>query len=238
MKKTLLYLTLFLITGLPNFTKAQIISIAPGTEFSVAAGTTFSTERLEFHMFGHYSITNNTLNVNFEPITIKGISSIQRVYKFSNPLGFLLGSMVLNYQPQELNGLQESDLKLLYNDGTSWKDDKNSITNLSTKSLRGGILNSTRIDAFSAGKLEATGDLIIIRAYPNPTSSEFNVMVMTKGIEDVELVLMDVSGHMLQKLIVRPYETKRIGGGLSSGNYVLHAMQGNRLISATKIIKQ
>jgi len=238
MKKALLCLTLFLIAGLANGIKAQIISIAPGTEFSVTAGTTFSAERIDFNMFGHYTITNNTLSVNAVPVNIKGISSIQRVYKFSNPLGFLLGNMVFNYLPHELNGLKESELKILYNDGTSWKDDKNSMVNLSTKSLYGGILNSTRIDAFSAGNLEASGDMVILRAYPNPTSSEFNVMVMTKGIEDIELVLMDVAGHIMEKMTLRPYTVRRIGSTLKSGNYVLHAMQGLKSISAIKVIKQ
>ena len=237
MKK--LYSSVFVVIffSLINILKAQILSVAPGTEFNVKGGTKIMADRADFNFSGDFSLTNNTLNVDLVPNKINGISTMQRVYKFTNTVYYMQGRINLNYLESELNGIPESELKFLYNNGLGWQDDNNSSLNTGTNLLEGGAMNYTKLDAFTAGRYIATDEIISVRANPNPSATEFNVMVLAKGQTEIELTVMDIRGAVLETKKARPYQNIKLGANLPNGTYVIRAVQDNKPIAAIRVVK-
>ena len=220
-----------------NYLDAQILSVAPGTEFNVKGGTKMVAERAEFNFSRDFTFTNNTLYVDLVPNKINGVSTIQRVYKFTNTVYYLQGRINLNYLETELNGIPESELKFLYNNGLGWQEDNNSSVNTGANLLEGSAMNYTKLDAFTAGKYLATDEIISVSAYPNPSTTEFNVMVLAKGQAEIEVTVMDIRGAIVETKKTRPYQRIKVGRNLPNGTYVIRAVQGNKPIAAIRVVK-
>ena len=237
MKK--LYSSFFVVIffSLINVLKAQILSVSPGTEFNVKGGTKMVADRADFNFTGDFTFTNNSLNVDLVPNKINGISTMQRVYKFTNTVYYMQGRINLNYLESELNGIPESELKFLYNNGLGWQDDYNSSVNTGINLVEGGVMNYTKLDAFTAGKYLATDEIISVRATPNPSATEFNVMVLAKGQGEIEVTVMDIRGAIVETKKTRPYQSIKVGRNLANGIYVIRAVQGNKPIAAIRVVK-
>ena len=237
MKK--LYSSFFVVIffSLINVLKAQILSVSPGTEFNVKGGTKMVADRADFNFTGDFTFTNNSLNVDLVPNKINGISTMQRVYKFTNTVYYMQGRINLNYLESELNGIPESELKFLYNNGLGWQDDYNSSVNTGINLVEGGVMNYTKLDAFTAGKYLATDEIISVRATPNPSATEFNVMVLAKGQAEIELTVLDIRGAVVETKKTRPYQNIKVGRNLANGTYVIRAVQGNKPIAAIRVVK-
>lgn len=228
---------LILFCGFTNHLQAQILSVAPGTDLNVKSGTDFVADRVDIKLFDDFTLTNNTLYVDLIPNTIMGFTTMQRLYKFTNTVSYLQGLLTINYLERELNGMVESDLKFLYNNGTSWVADNGSLNNTANNIITGGALSILKLDAFTAGNFLISGDVIVVKAFPNPSPREFNLMVMTSVQDEIELVVFDSRSVQVGKVQLRPYETIRIGQNLPGGNYVLKAMQGSKRIASIKVVK-
>lgn len=237
MKK--LYPSFFVLIffSLINVLKAQILSVAPGTEFNVKGGTKIVADRADFNFTGDFTLTNNTLNVDLVPNKINGVSIMQRVYKFINTVYYMQGRINLHYRESELGGIPESELKFLYNNGLGWQEDYNSTVNTSINLVEGGAMNYTKLDAFTAGKYLATDEIISVRANPNPSATEFNLMLLAKGQEEIELTVLDIRGAVVETKKTRPYQSIKIGRNLTNGTYVIRAVQGNKPIAAIRVVK-
>jgi len=218
-------------------TNAQIISVAPGTDFNVKSGTTMVADRVDFNFSGDFSLTGNTLNVDLVPAKISGISIMQRVYRFTNTVYYMAAKIGLNYRENELNGIGESDLSFLYNNTTGWVSDINSVLNAGNNLLESGALNYTKLDAFTAGKYLATDELIVVRANPNPSATEFNVTVLAKGQTEIDITVIDIRGAIIETQKTRPYQTIKLGRNYPQGTYVIRAVQGNKPIAAIRVVK-
>jgi hypothetical protein len=217
--------------------KAQILSVAPGTEFNVKGGTKMVADRADFNFSGDFTLTNNTLNVDLVPNNINGVTTMKRIYKFTNTVYYMQGRINLNYLENELNGIPESELKFLYNNGLGWQEDYNSAVNTNINLLEGGPMNYTKLDAFTAGKYLATDEIISVRANPNPSTTEFNVMVLAKGQAEIELTVMDARGAIVETKKTRPYQSIKLGRNLINGIYTIRAVQGNKPIAAIRVVK-
>ena len=237
MKK--LYSSFFVLIffSLINVLKAQILSVAPGTEFNVKGGTKMVADRADFNFTGDFTLTNNTLNVDLVTNKINGVSAMQRVYKFTNTVYYMQGRINLNYLESELNAITESELKFLYNNGLGWQEDYNSTVNTNINLVEGGSMNYTKLDAFTAGKYLATDEIISVRASPNPSTTEFNVMVLAKGQDEIELTVLDIRGAVVETKKTRPYQSIKVGRNLTNGTYVIRAIQGNKPIAAIRVVK-
>lgn len=222
---------------LTNPISAQILSVAPGTEFNVKGGTKMVADRADFNFSGDFTFTNNTLNVDLVPNKINGVSIMQRVYKFTNTVYYMQGRINLNYRESELGSIPESELKFLYNNGSGWQEDYNSTVNTNINLVEGGAMNYTKLDAFSAGKYLATDEIISVRASPNPSTTDFNVMVLAKGQEEIELTVLDIRGAVVETKKTRPYQSIKVGRNLANGTYVIRAVQGNKPIAAIRVVK-
>jgi hypothetical protein len=98
-------------------------------------------------------------------------------------------------------------------------------------------MNYTKLDAFTAGKYLATDEIISVRANPNPSATEFNVMVLAKGQAEIELSIMDMRGAVLETKKTRPYQNIKVGRNLPNGTYVIRAVQGNKPIAGIRVVK-
>ena len=237
MKKTYTSLLLLVCCSCMGVLKAQILSVAPGTEFNVKGGTKMVADRADFNFSGDFTLTNNNLNVDLVPNKINGVSTMQRVYKFTNTAYYMQGRINLNYLENELNGIPESVLKFLYNNGLGWQEDNNSSVNTVANLLEGGAMNYTKLDAFTAGKYLATDEIISVRANPNPSATEFNVMVLAKGQAEIDITVLDMRGAVLETKKTRPYQNITVGRNLPNGTYVIRAVQGNKPIAAIRVVK-
>jgi len=237
MKKIYTSLLVLVCCSCMGVLNAQILSVAPGTEFNVKGGTKMVADRADFNFSGDFTFTNNTLNVDLVPNKINGVSIMQRVYKFTNSVYYMQGRISLNYLESELGGIPESELKFLYNNGLGWQEDYNSSVNTNINLVEGGAMNYTKLDAFTAGKYLATDEIISVRATPNPSATEFNVMVLAKGQAEIELTVMDIRGAVLETKRTRPYQNTKLGANLPNGTYVIRAVQGIKPIAAIKVVK-
>ena len=194
-------------------------------------------DRTDFNFSGDFTFTNNTLNVDLVPNNINGVTTMKRIYKFTNTVYYMQGRINLNYLENELNGIPESELKFLYNNGLGWQEDYNSAVNTNINLLEGGPMNYTKLDAFTAGKYLATDEIISVRANPNPSTTEFNVMVLAKGQAEIELTVMDARGAIVETKKTRPYQSIKLGRNLINGIYTIRAVQGNKPIAAIRVVK-
>jgi hypothetical protein len=237
MKKIYPSLLVLICCSCMGVLKAQILSVAPGTEFNVKGGTKMVADRADFNFSGDFTLTNNTLNVDLVPNNINGVTTMKRIYKFTNTVYYMQGRINLNYLENELNGIPESELKFLYNNGLGWQEDYNSAVNTNINLLEGGPMNYTKLDAFTAGKYLATDEIISVRANPNPSTTEFNVMVLAKGQAEIELTVMDARGAIVETKKTRPYQSIKLGRNLINGIYTIRAVQGNKPIAAIRVVK-
>ena len=148
MKNINIYL-LFCFFGLGiSSLQSQIVSVTTGSGFNVKAGTVFSAEGLNLTPSINFSLTSS-LSLSASVSNITTIAHINRSYKFSNTTTAFSGTIKLNYQESELNGLIESNLKLLYHDGAIWASDNGSTNDASantlTSTLSGKTLNELSI---------------------------------------------------------------------------------------------
>ena len=131
---------------------AQIISVAVQGSFSIKSGTLISADQLQIIPSVDYTISDNMLSLGTSPTSSTGIANISRVYKFDKAITSFKGQFKLNYLDNELNGLTESGLKLLYNSGNAWTVDNTSTLDAPNNQLKSSALNSVNIKELTAGK--------------------------------------------------------------------------------------
>jgi hypothetical protein len=68
-----------------------------------------------------------------------------------------------------------------------------------------------------------------VQVFPNPSAEAFNLQVITAAKETVKVRVLDVSGRLVLTYNVAAYTTKKIGGELKPGVYVIEVRQGNQL---------
>lgn len=111
--------------------QAQELSVVSGSGFNIKAGTVIGLEGLDLTPSSDFSLTSSlSRNTTLSNSTLS-LANINKSFKFSETTAVFSGSIKLNYQDSELNGLTESNLKLLYNVGTGWFSDNTSTNNAS-----------------------------------------------------------------------------------------------------------
>jgi hypothetical protein len=75
-----------------------------------------------------------------------------------------------------------------------------------------------------------------VKVFPNPTTSNFNLQVITADQQEVVVRVLDVQGRFIKSVKVAPYQTLNIGSELKSGSYLLEVKQGNN-VKTTRVVK-
>jgi hypothetical protein len=75
-----------------------------------------------------------------------------------------------------------------------------------------------------------------VKVFPNPTTSNFNLQVITADHQEVVVRILDVQGRFIKSVKVAPYQSLSIGSELKSGSYMLEVRQGNN-VKTTRVVK-
>ncbi len=75
-----------------------------------------------------------------------------------------------------------------------------------------------------------------VNVFPNPTTSDFKLQVLTAGKEQIGVRVMDMQGRSIKSITVMPYQTISLGSDLKSGAYMMEVRQGEQ-IKVTKLLK-
>jgi hypothetical protein len=118
------------------------LSVAPGTDLYISPATEFSSDGLSITPSSGFTINGLSLQRNTTVSHFTLNTYISRVYQFSGTTAAFSGSIQFNYLDAELNGLNESNLRLNVHDGSSWQA-FNSTTNDAVNNfvLTNGISN-------------------------------------------------------------------------------------------------
>ncbi len=83
-----------------------------------------------------------------------------------------------------------------------------------------------RYTEFTKGNMPVNMEAMNVNVFPNPTSTDFKLQVITAGSEQIDVRIMDLQGRSFKQLTVMPYQTVNIGAGLKAGAYMLEIIQG------------
>ncbi len=158
-KKSIITLACFLL-GLISFTtSAQVISVAPGTDFSIGSGTLVSADSLDITPSANFILNGCSITKSNAVINSSNIPYIKKVYQFSNITNAFSGALKMFYNNADLNGITESSLKLLIHNGSSWSLDINSTVNTINKFVQNNSVSGVSLSEISAGACTPnTGD--------------------------------------------------------------------------------
>ena len=90
--------------------------------------------------------------------------------------------------------------------------------------------------ATSFAKSATPASSMSVNVFPNPTTSNFNVQVITAGNESIKVRVLDIQGRQIKSITINPYETITIGAELKAGSYIIEVRQGKN-IKTTRILK-
>jgi len=86
------------------------------------------------------------------------------------------------------------------------------------------------------GQSIVADDVMNVNVFPNPSTSNFNVKVITVGQGKISARLMDLQGRFIQTVKMNPNESVNLGSELKAGSYLLEVRQGNN-IKTTRVVK-
>jgi hypothetical protein len=80
--------------------------------------------------------------------------------------------------------------------------------------------------AKSANETNTLSDALSVNVYPNPTTTDFKLQILTAGKEEISVRVLDMTGRFYKQLTVMPYQTINLGAELKAGAYMLEVKQG------------
>ena len=115
------------------------------------------------------------------------------------------------------------------------------INNCGTSSYKSSLV---RLPSCPAGPVASTtkamglfvNETMDVKVFPNPTTSNFNIQVITANQQQVAVNVLDVQGRVIKSFKVAPYQTINLGAELKAGSYLLEVKQGNSL-KTTRVVK-
>jgi len=86
------------------------------------------------------------------------------------------------------------------------------------------------------GNVAAAAEVMNVNVYPNPTTTDFKLQVLTAGKEEISVRVLDMTGRFIKQVTVMPYQTINIGAELKAGSYMIEVRQGSSL-KTTRVLK-
>ena len=180
-------------------------------------------------------------------------NSIQRYYDIAPTNNTSLkATLRFNYFDAELNGLDEATITL-------WKKKDPVLWDYVGHDTRDGSANyflRNNISKFSIWTLAidtastivrvvpnirikeiALDNQFVVRAFPNPSSSSFNMTIQSSDhLEKIQVKVLTITGQLIEIRNVTPGELIRLGANYRPGTYLIEAIQGNQR-KTIKVIK-
>ena len=77
---------------------------------------------------------------------------------------------------------------------------------------------------------------IDVKLFPNPTTSNFNLQVITANQEAINVRVLDAQGRLFKEIKIAPYQTINLGSELKSGTYLIEVRQG-KVVRTERVVK-
>jgi hypothetical protein len=132
--------------------------VSDPTNFNTKANTLVAVDKLDITPSADFSL-NTGIARNTTATNALTSAAISRYYKFGTTTNAFSGVLKINYDEADLNGLTESNLKLLYHNGTAWTSDANSSNNATNNFVQSSSLNAVGLN-------EVTAKVIVASALP------------------------------------------------------------------------
>ena len=132
--------------------------VSDPTNFNIKTNTVVAVDNLDITPSADFSL-NTGIARNTTATNVLTSAAISRYYKFGTTTNAFSGVLKINYDEANLNGLTESNLKLLYHNGTAWISDANSSNNATNNFVQSSSLNAVGLN-------EVTAKVIVASALP------------------------------------------------------------------------
>ena len=115
------------------------------------------------------------------------------------------------------------------------------VNNCGISSFKSSLVRLPSCPAGPVASTTKTMGLVVnetmdVKVFPNPTTSNFNIQVITANQQQVAVNVLDVQGRLIKSIKVAPYQTINLGAELKAGSYLLEVKQGNSL-KTTRVVK-
>jgi hypothetical protein len=77
---------------------------------------------------------------------------------------------------------------------------------------------------------------MMVNVYPNPTTTDFKMQVITAAKEEISVRVLDIQGRLFNQFTVMPYQTVNLGAQLKAGAYLVEVRQGKQ-VKTTRVLK-
>jgi len=98
-------------------------------------------------------------------------------------------------------------------------------------------VNSKDLHSRPTGNDATTNDILSVKAWPNPSTDEFNLLVRDQTDELIRVNIYDMQGRLINTFSVKPNAILRFGNNLRGGMYIAEIRRGSS-VSRIKLIKQ
>ena len=222
----------------------NLISVTLGSGFNIKSGTVISSDGLDITPSADFSLSSS-LSRGSALTNSTTIPHTTKSYKFGTTNEAFSGLVRINYQDSELNGLIETDLKMLHNDGSNWNIENSSTNdaaaNYVSTSFSSKTLNELTLGTFTALGLPelAKDEKFIVMVYINPFSSNFKLGLTTSSLEKIKISVYDMTGRLieLRNADVSEITNQEIGDNYPSGVYTIKVTQDSDS-KTLKVIKR
>jgi hypothetical protein len=75
-----------------------------------------------------------------------------------------------------------------------------------------------------------------VMVFPNPTTTSFNVKVITAERDAITASIFDMQGRIIRQVTINPYETVSVGADLRPGTYTIQIRQGKN-VTTSRMLK-
>jgi hypothetical protein len=87
--------------------------------------------------------------------------------------------------------------------------------------------------ADSKNAVDLSIEALKVNVFPNPSTTDFSLQVLTAGKEEISVRVLDMAGRFYKQITVMPYQRIQLGGELKSGSYMIEVKQAG----AMKVIR-
>jgi hypothetical protein len=126
-------------------------------------------------------------------------------------------SLILSYPATTVNG--NVTAQAVNNCGVS-------TTRLATVKLPACAPERNAGGSYLYTKGAAATETLDVNVFPNPTTTDFKVQVITAGKDAINVRVLDIQGRQVNNFTVQPYEATNFGQSLKAGSYLLEITNG------------
>jgi hypothetical protein len=208
------------------------ISVTSANGCGTSAARTLNVSRLLPATPGNIDVINTSLCPNREftySVAVMPSNTVSLEWTVPNGGQIVSGqgtrSITVSYSSGVIDG--KVSVRGISNCGVS--SYKNSIVKLAPCPLGPSTIYTKANTDNVPSKLE-------VKVFPNPTTTTFNVQVITSDSKEVNVRVLDVQGRFIKSIIIAPYQTATIGSEFKAGVYMLEVKQGE-VVKTVRVVK-